>query len=67
MTITFCFGQSQGEMNGDAAKNYQKADKELNSVYQKILKEYSEDTLFIKNFKNAQRIWVQFRDAENES
>ena len=63
-TITFCFGQSQGEMNEDAAKDYQKADKELNNVFQEILKEYKEDTAFIKNLKVAQKIWVQFRDAE---
>ncbi len=63
-TIVFCFGQSQEEMISDATTNYQNADKELNSVYQKILKTYSSDIVFIKNFKNAQRIWVQFRDAE---
>ena len=51
-------------MNEDAIKSYQKADKELNTIYQKILKEYAEDTVFIKNFKSAQRIWVQSRDAE---
>jgi uncharacterized protein YecT (DUF1311 family) len=28
------------------------------------LKEYTEDTAFIKNLKAAQRIWVQFHDAE---
>jgi uncharacterized protein YecT (DUF1311 family) len=57
-------GQSQGEMNQDAAKSYQKADKKLNDVYQRILKEYKEDTAFIKNLKAAQKIWIQFRDAE---
>jgi uncharacterized protein YecT (DUF1311 family) len=51
-------------MSQDAAKKYQKADKELNTAYQKILKMYSSDTAFIRNLKNAQRIWVQFRDAE---
>ena len=60
----FCFGQTQGEINDKAAKNYEMADKELNSVYQTILKQYSDDTAFIKNFKNAQRLWIQFRDAE---
>ncbi|MCO4292715.1 DUF1311 domain-containing protein [Solitalea sp. MAHUQ-68] len=51
-------------MNEKAAREYQKTDKELNIVYQKILKEYSEDIVFVKNLKTAQRIWVQFRDAE---
>ena len=60
----FCFSQTQTEMNEQAYANYQKADKELNVTYQKILKEYKTDTAFIKNLKTAQRIWVQFRDAE---
>ncbi len=50
-TLIFCSGQSQGEMNDAAVKNYQKADKELNSVYQQILKRYSEDKVFISNLK----------------
>ena len=51
-------------MNQKAHKDFQKADKELNTVYQKILQEYKSDTAFIKNFKKAQKIWVQLRDAE---
>jgi uncharacterized protein YecT (DUF1311 family) len=66
-TVTFCFGQSQRELNEDAAKDYQKADKELNNVFQEILKEYKKDTAFIKNLKVAQKIWVQFRDAETKA
>lgn len=58
------YGQSQGEMNETASKAYQKADKELNAVYKRILAEYGQDTAFIKNFKLAQRLWVQLRDAE---
>ena len=61
---TLCFAQSQGEMNADADKKYQVADKKLNTVYQKILADYKADTAFIKNFKIAQRLWVQYRDAE---
>lgn len=60
----FCFAQTQLEMNQKAHKDFQQADKELNSVYQKILQEYKPDTAFIKNFKKAQKIWVQLRDAE---
>ncbi len=51
-------------MNIQAGVEYQKVDKELNTVYQKILKEYATQPAFIKNFKSAQRIWVQLRDAE---
>lgn len=67
LTGIFCFAQTQSEMNAAAAKDYEKADEELNAVYQKILKEYDEDTVFTKNLKIAQRIWVQFRDAETKA
>jgi uncharacterized protein YecT (DUF1311 family) len=61
------FGQTQLEMNQEENNKYLKADKELNIVYNKILKEYETDIEFIKNFKNAQRMWIQFRDAEMKS
>ena len=64
LITAFCWGQSQGEMSNGAAQRYQQADKALNTTYQKILKEYKEDTAFIRNLKNAQRAWIQFRDAE---
>jgi uncharacterized protein YecT (DUF1311 family) len=64
MAAMACTAQSQATMSQDAGAAYQKADKELNDVYQRILKEYKEDTVFINNLKNAQRLWVQFRDAE---
>ena len=51
-------------MNEEAFATYKKADKELNSVYKKILVEYKSDTAFIRNLKISQRIWVTFRDAE---
>jgi len=60
----FSYGQTQGEMNQNAKSKYLKVDKELNTAYQKILIEYKDDSTFIKNFKAAQRLWVQFRDAE---
>lgn len=63
-TTIFCVAQSQADMNQDASKEYQKADKELNATYQQILKDYSKDPVFIANFKKAQKLWVQFRDAE---
>lgn len=61
-----CFAQTQTEMNMKANKTYQEADKELNKVYQKILKEYKSDVVFIDRLKKAQRIWITFRDAELE-
>lgn len=62
--FTFSFAQSQLEMNEEEQDKYKKADTELNTVYQEILKEYRSDTAFIKNLKVAQRLWIQFRDAE---
>lgn len=64
LTFGFSFGQTQGQMTQEAGNNYAKADKELNTVYQRILSEYKSDTVFIKNLKTAQRLWIQFRDAE---
>ncbi len=64
MAIAVCFGQALTEMNENTNKGFQKADKELNAVYQKILTAYSKDVPFTKNLKSAQRIWVRFRDAE---
>ncbi len=58
------YSQTQVEMDLKAAGQYKKADKELNVVYQKILKEYASQPVFVKKFKAAQRIWLQLRDAE---
>ena len=60
----FCIGQTQLEINTEANTEYQTADKELNSTYKKILKEYSSDLVFIKNLKITQNIWIKFRVAE---
>lgn len=62
--ISNSFGQTQLELNEAQYKLYEKADKELNATYQKILSEYKEDTAFIKNLKKSQKLWIQFRDAE---
>lgn len=58
------FSQTQGEMNDEASNSYKQADKELNDIYKTILSEYKSDTIFIKNLKASQRIWISFRDAE---
>jgi len=60
----FSIGQTQHDLNEEAKKEYENADKELNETYNKILKEYKEDTAFIQNLKKSQRLWLQFRDAE---
>ena len=56
--------QTQSELNDQEHKKYLKAENELNSIYQKILKDYKSDTAFIKNLKVSQRLWVQFRRAD---
>lgn len=56
--------QSQLEMNQAAGNEFAAADKKLNSVYQQILRKYAKNPLFLKYLKTAQRLWVQFRDAQ---
>ena len=63
--ITVCsYSQSQLEMNQEENNKFKVADKELNTMCQKILKEYKLDTAFLKNLKISQNIWIKFRDAE---
>ena len=58
------FAQTQWEMNDQACEKAKAADKELNRVYQQVLREYADKKQFIANFKKAQRAWLAFRDAE---
>lgn len=58
------FGQTQVELNNKAKSEYEKTDKELNQVYQKILQDYKSDTVFVKSMKEAQRQWIKFRDTQ---
>ena len=58
------FGQTQGEMNSEAASQSIKADSTLNHIYHQVLVMYARDTLFIENLKASERLWVQFRNAE---
>ena len=58
------FAQTQLEMNQQANDSYKKVNKELNEIYKQILIEYKTDTVFVKNLKSSQRIWITFRDAE---
>jgi uncharacterized protein YecT (DUF1311 family) len=58
------FAQTQSNLNKEHSDSLQKADKELNEIYKKILSEYKSDSLFVNNLKVSQRIWITFRDAE---
>lgn len=55
--------QTQDEMNQEAQEVYELADKKLNETYTEILQLYQDDTLFIKQLKITQRIWITYRDA----
>ena len=57
--------QSQAEMTQQAAKDFQKADKELNQVYAKLSKAIEPSKR--KRLVEAQRAWIKFRDASLEA
>ena len=61
------FAQTQSEMNQDACAQYKKADQALNATYSKVLKDYAKDPQFLAKLKQAQRIWIGFRDAHLEA
>jgi uncharacterized protein YecT (DUF1311 family) len=59
--------QSQAAMNECASNSLGAADKELNQVYQQVLRKYAKDTVFVAKLKAAQKAWLAFRDAELEA
>ncbi len=62
------------EMAQCARDDFEKADKKLNKVYQKVLKSFAEmdeetgdatpEDSRVKRLKEAQRAWITFRDAD---
>lgn len=60
----FLLAQSQFEMNQDAGRERKSADDKLNHVFKQIQQKYAKNPVFLKNLKSAQRIWLQFRDAQ---
>jgi uncharacterized protein YecT (DUF1311 family) len=59
--------QTQLQLNEEACAEYKKADAEMNSVYRRITKDYSNDAPFIAALKKAQLAWIRYRDADLES
>jgi uncharacterized protein YecT (DUF1311 family) len=57
--------QSQMEMTAQSWAEFEKADKELNAVYQKVMKTMDDDVAR-KKLIAAQKAWVAFRDAQAE-
>lgn len=58
---------TQAEMNACAANELAEADRQLNEVYQSVLKKHAGNTAFTQKLRAAQRAWVTFRDAELDS
>jgi uncharacterized protein YecT (DUF1311 family) len=59
--------QSQTAMNQDNCAQYKQADQVLNTTYATVLKSYAQDAQFLAKFKQAQRAWIAFRDAQLEA
>ncbi len=56
--------QNKLDLEKDAKTMFEKKDKELNDVYQKLLSNYKNDTIFLNSLRTAQRIWLKFRDSQ---
>jgi uncharacterized protein YecT (DUF1311 family) len=48
----------------DAYSLYLQADSKLNEVYQQLLEKKKLDQQYIKNLKNAELLWIEYRDAQ---
>ncbi|MGH8086458.1 MAG: lysozyme inhibitor LprI family protein [Lysobacter sp.] len=59
-----CHAQTQADLNACAAGSLADADRELNATYRAVLELHADEPQFIANLKTAQRLWIQFRDAE---
>lgn len=65
--LSFALLASQADLNKAACDEFQKADANLNDVYQQVLNNYKNDKPFIERFVMAQKKWIQFRDAYVDS
>ncbi len=55
------------ESDASSCEEYQRIDKDLNRIYNKVLAEYSLDEVFIKKFIASQAAWENYRDSYVES
>ncbi|MBP6091047.1 MAG: DUF1311 domain-containing protein [Crocinitomicaceae bacterium] len=55
---------SQAEINTQQLNKLDLSLIKLDSVYNAVLREYKEQTIFIKNFKKSQLIWEQYLEAQ---
>jgi len=58
---------NQAELNACAADDFNKADRELNTTWQALLRKEADDKVFIAKLRAAQKAWLAFRDAELEA
>ena len=56
--------KTQSDLNECGGVDAAAADRELNRVYQRILKKYADQPVFIQSLREAQRIWLKYRDAQ---
>lgn len=59
--------QSQREMTTKACNSSNKAENKMNRIYEQILQEYKEDTVFVEKFKKSQDAWLVYREAQIEA
>src|SRR5580693_2890678 len=68
LILIFCFAkvyfQTQGELTYESGEASKQAVKRLDSLCRVIIKLYSDDTFFIKNFKLSQKAWRKYYLAE---
>ena len=58
------YSQTQSEMNSEANKSSVNEYQNLDGIYNTIIAENKEDTVFIKNLILSQQIWSSYRDAQ---
>lgn len=58
--------KTQSEMNQCEDVDFEKADAELNRVYNLIRKAYKNDKEFLSKLKQSQLAWIKLRDADME-
>jgi hypothetical protein len=68
LTIGFSFydvlGQDQSHLTRASGEELKKTERVMKDVYTKIIKYYSDDTLFIKNIKTSQFYWSKFYESQ---
>ena len=59
--------QTQGDVNEQARKSLQVADKALNETWKQVLAANAENPKLVERLKAAQKTWLTFRDAQVEA